>query len=347
MIILRKLFAWQIKLEQGCNSLLQHLVPGMDAGMLRWVWMLLYGVVFLGCLGATACVLIFMGWMTALTYLDVQDNYYPRVSREALHSPEYVGRRVRFVIPELHTEERLMLSNGRSISAMRLGPRFASQLYSGDIRLTVEDGRSICFFMPHEEMCAELESMLRREGLVGENIAELESMLCRMSSQGVEHNPVLCDYLPAHLCCEIRVKGQLRAPGEVLVKSLNSGLYMHFFGSVIQLIGAGFCVLCSLMGTWGILWSARSGFRHQRRGGYEPPVGLCASTLLHGGSLLVLAYILGYAGYELFLAEKASSFAPYHFHPELQYMLSVVGILLLQMIYFRLRSTRSSVKTAQ
>lgn len=330
MSIFQKLSELQIKLEKGCNGVAQRVFPSVGTGTLRWGWMVLYGLLCLGCLGALAATLTGVSGLTAIACIDVQENYFPEVSTEALHTPKHAGQRVSFVVSELSTNERLPLSKGLSIPAMRLDSGVASQIQAGDIRLRCKEG-TVFSGLSAKDSYSRLEQLLRQQGLEGEELSSVS-----------QENYYA--FLPSHISGEMLVKGQLLVPGEVLVKRVEGDVndFRGWFSEQFWALGGFFLFvsLCAIVGTWGVFWSARSLIRHHKRGEYRPTVGLCVTALLHGGSLIAAAFMLGYAVYELFLKKMVSDFAPLNFLPELQIAVSVTVILLLQMSWFRLRAAR-------
>lgn len=332
MSIFQKLSELQIKLEKGCNGVVQRVFPSMREGTLRWVWMVLYGLLCLGSLGALILTLMGIGGLTAIGCIHVQENYFPGVSTESLHTSQHVGQRVSFIVSELSSNECFPLSNGLRIPAIRLGSEVASQIQAGDIRLRCKEG-VIVSCLSAEESSSRLEQLLRQQGLEGEELSNV-----------VQEN--YFSFLPSHISGKMLVMGQLLAPGDVLVKRVENDVddfrIVGWFSEDLWGFGGFFLFvsLCALVGTWGVFWSARSVIRHHKRGEYRPTVGLCMTALLHGGSLIVAAFMLGYAVYELFLTEMVSDFAPLNFLPELQIAVSVTVILLFQMCWFRLREAR-------
>ena len=319
MSILRKLPEWQIQIEQVCNNTVKRFFPGMSESVLRWCWMLFYGLAGLCALGATAGVLLVIAATTAGCYFGIQDDYFPRVDAAALCTSAHVGKRVSFIATELSTTERLPLPSGRTLPAIKMGGNSASLVQAGDIRLAIK-GAYVFWVTQWED---EREEALRREELTKEELNFINN-----------HN-----FIPACTKGNFLVEGELTAPNEVRVKRVDDYSSYDKTGKNFLLFGELFTFgsLCVYVGTWCVWWSMRSLLRHLKHGRHHPAVGLCLSALLHGSSLILLAYILGFAGYELFLAQHGTDFAPFHFQPELQLPLCVTAILLLQITWFRLR----------
>lgn len=292
--------------------------------------MVLYGVLCLGCLGSLAATLTGVPGLTAIACMHVQEAYFPEVSTEALHTSKHVGQRVSFVVSELSTNERLPLSNGLSIPAIRLESGVASQIQTGDIRLRCKE-ETIFNCLSAEDSNSRLEQLLRQQGLEGEELSNV-------------FRENYYAFLPTHISGEMLVNGQLLAPGEVLVKRVEGDVndFRGWFSEQFWILGGFFLFvsLCAIVGPWGVFWSARSLILHHKRGEYRPTVGLCVTALLHGSSLIAAAYMLGYAGFELFLKKTVSDFAPLNLLPEQQMAVSITVILLFQMSWFRLRAAR-------
>lgn len=320
MNILRKLPEWQIQTEQFCNHWLKRFFPGMRETVQRWCWMLIYGLAGLCALGATAGVLMLIGVATAGFYFGIQENYFPRVDAAELSSPARIGERVGFAATELRSDVRLPLPSGRTLPAIQLGGEVADHVQAGDIRLNIK-GAHVFWLSPWDNERAEA---LRREDLTEEEL------------DFIDHHR----FIPACTKGDFWVEGELTAPNEVRVKLVDNDCPTYdivkrnclLFISIFAV-----CSLCVYAGIWGVWWSVRSLLRHQKCGRLRPGIGLCLSALLHGSSLILLAYALGFAVYEFFLAQYCADFVPYHFQPELQLSLCAVGILLLQMAWFRLR----------